>query len=205
MKRSKILITFIITATCFLSVQTTKTFILPKIKVSLDKRTLHRSKGDPSYPLWVVEYLDFQCGSCRFASQKIKEYLVQHPSKVFLQVRFFPIEGHPHGVRSAVYGECAAEQNRFWDFYDIVFEKQPEWTQLKSIDTVFLGYTQVLRMDTKQLEACVDNPKTERTVTEEKQKAKSLGINVTPSFFIRGRLVTGIENALNELEKELKK
>ena len=205
MKKTKVIFTLVVAAACVLSVQVTKTFILPKIQVQLDKRTFHRSKGEPSYPVWVVEYFDFQCGSCRQASYEMKEYMSKHPGKIFLQVRFFPIQGHSHGLRSAIYGECAAEQNKFWDFYDLVFEKQPEWSALKDIEAIFHDYAKSARIDIKKLDVCVEDPKTEQAVAGEKQKAKDLGINTTPTFFIRGKMVTGIKNAIEELDKELKR
>lgn len=175
--------------------------VMPKAQVGLDERAIRRSKGSPKAPVWVVEYMDFQCPSCRYTAQPLKDYFAKYPSRIYLQVRFFPIQSHPHGLRSAVYAECAAEQGKFWDFYDWVLDKQPEWSPLKSIDGAFQGYAKSVGLNVSRFRTCADNPATLKKIEEEKEKAKALGVNLTPTFFVGGKMVSGVKPAMEAIEK----
>lgn len=157
----------------------------------ISRNNMERSKGHPKAPLWIVEYFDFQCPSCRNASEYLKNYITFHPDRVYLQVRFFPLDGHKHGWTTAVYGQCAYEQGRFWEAYDLLFEKQADWTNLENIDGVLQVFTKQIGLNEQAMQACRDNAATRQKVQTEKEEAKSLGVESTPSFFVNGKLIVG--------------
>jgi len=167
----------------------------------LDKRNEARVKGTPNAPLWIVEYSDFQCDNCRQAYFVMKEYLEKYPSQIFLQVRFYPItRQHLYALKAAIYAECAAGQKKFWEFHDILFEKQDEWAVSQDPDSLFLGYALKVGIDPKVLEACVNDPKIKGKVEEEKIAGRDIGVDATPTFFIGGKMITGAKALREELE-----
>ncbi len=164
-------------------------FFGPK-DIKSDKRIASRSMGKEGAPVWVVEYTDFQCGACKGVYGTVKDYLHKYGEKIFLQVRFFPISSHTHGVRSAVYAECAANQDKFWAFQDRLFEKQSEWSPLEKSEAEkqFAEFGRLAGLDLSRLKACVDDPETEKRILKEKQDAKALGVKSTPTFFVNGEI-----------------
>ena len=65
----------------------------------------------------------------------------------------------------------------------------------------FLTYAQSAGIDLPRWDACVKDPETEKFVTEEKKKGEALGVKITPSFFVNGKLVVGMNGLSDELKQ----
>ena len=83
--------------------------------------------GDPSAPLTIVEFSDFECSYCRRFHEKVMPKL-RHKYIATGLVRFvhkdLPLPFHPHALPAAAAARCAGEQNRYWETYDALFEQQ---------------------------------------------------------------------------------
>ncbi len=166
----------------------------------LDSRILNRSRGNPAAPIWAVEYMDYQCPSCRIAFKILDAYMKENPSKLYLQVRFHPLKQHPHGLETAIYAECATRQNKFWEFHRLLFENQSVWKDMNYATGVFHDYAHQAGMDLKKLDSCLTNPMTKEKVLEESAASKELGIDSTPTVFINGKMIVGHKPLLEELK-----
>jgi len=167
----------------------------------MDRRMSSRAKGDLSAPLWIVEYIDFQCVTCGLASEVVREYLEKYPSKIYLQIRFRPlILTHEFALKSAIYAECAASQGKFWPFYEILFKRQKDWVSSSSPDDLFHSYAKEIGVNVKKLDACLRDEAVKKRVIAEKDEAMDLGVKGTPTFFMNGKMVVGLEALKGELE-----
>ncbi len=153
-----------------------------------------RAKGNPTAPFWIIEYIDFQCASCGRASLLLHDTMEKYPEKIYLQVRFRPLPNHLHGLRSAVYAECASRQGKFWDFYEIIFGKQPDWVNLEEVEPLFRTYADLAGLDRKELDACLADPTVEKKVQAEGEEAERHGIKATPSIYVNGKLIVGYKD-----------
>jgi len=83
-------------------------------------------KGDPSAPITLVEFSDFQCPNCaRFAievSPQIEAAYVES-GMVSIAYKHFTIVG-PDSKPAAMASQCAKEQGMFWEYHDEVFDNQ---------------------------------------------------------------------------------
>ncbi len=170
----KILCAVLLVCGCSFFVWVGRTAVFPKASLTKDALDLVRSKGDPKSPVWIVEYMDYQCPSCQRAYFLMKDLLKENPDKIYIQARFFPLAMHPYGLKSALYATAAALQDRFWAFHDILFEKQAEWSKVpkEQIDALFESYARSAGLDAKKLVERVNDPATKEKVFEENQKAK---------------------------------
>lgn len=175
----------------------------PRLSFSEAQRASLRAKGEPSAPLWIVEYMDFGCPTCRDAADLLSRTLEAHPGKLYVQVRFHPFLNHRYALKSCIYAECAARQGRFWPFHDLLFEKQDEWgaVEKEAVDGLFSRYAESAGADAGRLARCVEDPETKRAVLEENDAANTLGVKVTPTFFVNGEIVAGLD-ALREKLRE---
>lgn len=155
------------------------------------KYNIDRSKGNSKADLWILEYFDFQCPSCRNASESLKTYIKLHPDRIYLQVRYFPLDGHPHGWAGAIWGECAWQQGKFWKFFDLLYERQEDWTSLTDVREKFEAYSKELKLNVDAMRACVEDPKTREKILKEKEEARTLGVQSTPTFFVNGTMLVG--------------
>lgn len=186
----KILSTFMVLALCYVSVGIGQHYKM-RPGSQLTRDTEARATGNPYSLIWLVEYVDYQCASCREATSFLKAYLKENPGAIYLQVRLFPLTGHPHGFRSAKYAECAAKQGRFLPFHELVFARQPEWSPLPDINAIFHQYAAEVGIDTAKLDICLEDPAVDTFINDEKAAAKKLGIDGTPTFFLNGKLLVG--------------
>lgn len=199
--RKKILITALIVILCYDSVWLGKK-LLPKFSpVKIDAKYENRSKGDLKGELWVIEYLDFQCKACRMAFGMMEESLRVRPKDIYLQVRHYPLtHSHRYALKSALYAECASRQGRFWEFSKALFAAQEEWSSSQDPDAVLERLAAPSGVELGLLKACVEDPAVKESILAEKEEGKSLGIKMTPTFFMNGKKVEGLDAAILEME-----
>ena len=104
-------------------------------------------------------------------------------------VRDFPLNSiHPSAQKAAEATECADEQDKFWEYHDLVFANQG------AIDVDSLkGYADQLGLDTATFNDCLDEGKQTAEVEKDSEDAQASGVSGTPAFFINGQLVSGAQ------------
>ena len=167
---------------------------------NLGFQTPARGKGSRAAKVQITEFIDFQCPACANGSKFLKEYLVKHPSDIYLEVKYFPLPSiHRHAQRSARYAECSAQQNKFWPMLDLLMEEQPRWAGLMNAEDTFKKMASVVQLDKGQLDACLRDQGTERIIIKEKELGQSMGVQSTPTYFINGKLFVGVKSLKDEL------
>lgn len=88
-------------------------------------------RGDKNAKVTIVEYSDFQCPFCQRAIPTMEQILNDYKGQVRLVYKHLPLPSiHPNAQITAEASECAGEQNKFWEFHDVLFNKQQEWSPL---------------------------------------------------------------------------
>lgn len=157
------------------------------IKVSLDDDPV---KGNANAPVTVVEFSDFQCPFCsKFYQQTypqlIKDYV--DTGKIKFVYRDMPLDNiHPNARPAHIAAECADENGKFWQYHDVLFEKQAEWQRLPAADlqTKLVQYATDLGLQSTSFEACMKLPQIAEEVNKDTQDAARYGATGTPTFFI---------------------
>lgn len=160
-----------------------------------------RVKGNPAADLKIVEYIDYQCAACRQATMILDDYQKKYPERFQIQVKFHPLSSHPHGLISAIYGECSSRQGRFWPFHEGLFAEQAGWSAEMNPVAIFRRIAAETGLDLKKLEACVDDPRTREAVLREKGEGAARGVQSTPTVYINGKMLVGTHALLEELGK----
>jgi protein-disulfide isomerase len=154
--------------------------------------------GNQDAPVTIVEFSDFQCPFCRSFYEDTyiqlkKDYI--DTGKVKISYRHLPLDFHPSAQITAEAAECANEQGKFWEFHDLVYEKQAEQ------GTGTIQYTKDdlktwvadLGVDTGAFSECVDSGKYTQAVKDDSSYAQSVGVSATPSFFVNGQKLEGAQ------------
>jgi protein-disulfide isomerase len=150
--------------------------------------------GPVDAPVKIVEYSDFGCTYCRqFALNQGKQLQQEYEKtgKVRFDSRSFIIEG-PSTRDAANAAYCAAEQGRFWDYADVLFNKsgtaQPEVVFAKA---ALKNYGAQLALDAAKFNACVDKGQYLPEVQSQNNEGIARGVKATPTFFINGKKMEG--------------
>lgn len=136
----------------------------------------------------LVEFLDFECESCRAAYPLVEDARTKYAGKVDFVVRYFPIPSHTNARNAAIAVEAAAGQGKFEDMYKRMYETQTSWgEQQDSKAAVFRGFAADLGLDLAAYDKAVADPATKDRVEADRKDGLALGVNGTPTFFLNGR------------------
>ena len=146
--------------------------------------------GNPSAPVTMIEFGDFQCPFCdRFAKDtepQINQTYIQ-TGKVNMFFLHFTIYG-PDSITAAMAAQCVNDQGKFWNLYDILYKNQGAvnsgWANK---DNLKKFASQILGLDTQRFNTCLDSKKYLSLVQNDLALAASLGLQVTPAFIIEKR------------------
>jgi protein-disulfide isomerase len=146
------------------------------------------ARGPAKAPIEVIEFSDFQCPFCMRAHPTIEQVLSTYGDRVRLVYRHYPLPNHPNARPAAEASACAAEQGKFWPYYDRLFANQ---SRLQDVD--LKRHAADLGLDTGKFNACVDTHKFQALVNADVHAGEEAGVNGTPAFFINGRMLSGAQ------------
>ena len=160
--------------------------------------------GDPNAPVKIVEFSDFQCPACQYfhdttLPQLLEEYVAT--GLVYYEFRSFPIIDSRSTTKesqaAALASYCAAEQDLFWEYHDVLFANQiGENAGSFSIQRLE-GFADQMGLDTDAFRSCLTDEVYRDRLAADIQAGIEAGVNSTPSFLINGELSRGalpIEN-----------
>jgi len=112
----------------------------------------------------------------------------------------------PESVWAAQAAECAADQDKFWAYHDLLFSRQAGENQGAFTKDKLLTMAEELKLDMKRFEPCLRTDQTLARVNSDAQEARKLGVRGTPTFVINGRMVVGalpLQEFRNIIERAL--
>lgn len=139
----------------------------------------------------LEEFGDFQCSHCmQFALGMGKQLKLDfvNTGQIRFVFRHFPFIGE-ESFRAAEATECAADQNKFWEFHDTVFENWQGVNEGHFSDHNLKVFASGLQLDRAAFDSCLDDGKYRGKVESDLRLGERLGVNSTPSLFLNGRKV----------------
>ena len=130
-----------------------------------------------------------------------KEYIQDGTLRI--EWRDFPYRGQ-ESVDAAVAARAAQAQGGFWEYHDLLYDSQFSGYS----DENLVALARKAGLDTQQFERDYRSGRYERLVRADFQKGLDLGVNGTPTFFINGKMLVGLqpvgvfEDAIEEARRE---
>lgn len=150
--------------------------------------------GNSDAKVVMVAFEDFQCPYCkRFHDEtfnKIKKEYIDTGKVLFVHADLAFLG--PESVSASLAGACASEQGKFWEYRDVLYEKQvPDHNIGNFSDDKLKQIAKDLMLDTNSFNECYDGKKYANEVSSAREFAESYGINSTPTFVINGQMIKG--------------
>lgn len=169
--------------------------------------------GPADAKVTVVEFYDPECEACASFHPSLKKVMKDYDGKVRMVARFMPL--HPNSLTAASFIEAAAEQGKYWQAQELLFQKQSEWGQkhgvpssdpMPSINVLFDKYAMELGLDLNKASQSIKENKFAEKIARDKKDGQSLGVRQTPTIFVNGRIAPPMdEQALRRMvDSELK-
>ncbi len=168
----------------------------PPQQVNIDVPAGATVLGDNNAKVTIIEFADFQCPFCGEWQKTVfpnlkKNYIDNGKARfVFMDYAFLGDES----IRAAEAARCANEQNKFWEYHDTLYESQKGENEGAFADINLKQFAKDLKLDPAKFNECFDSKKYQPDLTEDLNKASSLGVQSTPTVFINGFKYEGLQS-----------
>ncbi len=161
------------------------------------------SLGPEDAPITIVEFSDYQCPFCyRWHVQVYDALLAAYPGQIRFVYRNFPLNFHQNAFASAEAALCAGDQDAYWQFHDLMFDKQAVLNDQAGTILDQPAYNQFaseLELDVTAFEECMTAHKYQQFILDDMSYASNLpydsngeaAVGGTPTFFVNGHRLGG--------------
>jgi len=144
--------------------------------------------GSDSAKVVITEYGDFGCTSCRawHNAGVLEQILATYGDQVQFVWKDFPVIT-AQSPKAAEAGQCALDQDKFWEYHDLLFAKAPALSvsDLKE-------YAAQVGLDTTKFNQCLDSGQNRAKVEQSLNEAqRQYAFPGTPSFLVNGKKLVG--------------
>jgi protein-disulfide isomerase len=143
--------------------------------------------GNPRAPVRMVEFADLQCPYCdEFATQALPQLITNYvrSGKVSVEFRNLSFIG-PDSVRAARVAAGAAQQDKLWNFVDLMYLNQGTENSGYVTDTYLQRLLAAIPgLDVARAERARQSPQARAALDSANQAAAASGVDATPSFLI---------------------
>ena len=154
--------------------------------------------GSADAPVVIELYSDFQCPACRLFvtgrfSRLVSEFVV--PGTVRIEAKDIDILGRgspSESLELAAGARCAAEQDRYWQFHDLVFWNQGRENR-GDHDAAFIArVADAAGLDRATFDSCFGRDDVRAPIRAQTAAATTAGISSTPTLLVNGQPVVGV-------------
>jgi len=150
--------------------------------------TTDHIRGSSIAPVTLVEYGDFQCPACKTYHPIVEQVLkAKGPDAVRFVFRHYPLPQHGNAMPAAKAAEAAGVQGKFWEMYNMLYEKQSEWSGSSDAKSIFVGYAKEMGLDESKFLADYDSKELKEKITNQSKGGAKAGVNSTPTFLVNGK------------------
>jgi protein-disulfide isomerase len=151
--------------------------------------------GDPNAKVKIQVFEDFQCSACKAYTRDVEPDVISKIVETgmayyeFYQYPFLDQGTYQDSHRAALAAECAAAQNRFWDYKRILFANSTEVAG-EFPDARLTAFAQSLKLNMSDFETCLNTAKFQSKVDADIKLGNDMGVTGTPSLFVDGKEVS---------------
>lgn len=155
-----------------------------------------KAMGPKDSKVVVTEFADFQCPYCKRFQDTIKPQIIDtyvRTGKIRFEFHHFIVidanVGGNESRRAAEASDCANDQGKFWDYFNILFANQGSEASGAYSDARLKAFAGSLGLDTAKFNTCLDTNQFAQQVKLDEGLAISNGLNSTPSLLVNKTLV----------------
>ncbi len=178
---------------------------LAKEKSELFVRDHSPRFGSEKARVYLVEFLDPECESCRAFYPELKNLLEEFGDKVQLIIRYAPFHGNSKIAIRAI--EAARIQGKYWEALEILFYYQPHWgDHHHPRPELIFEYLSKIGLDMEKLRADMSLDKITKIIEQDSKDLEALNVRRTPTFFANGKRLEnfGIQYLRDLLNEQVK-
>jgi len=146
------------------------------------------SRGPDDAKVTLVMITDFQCPFCKRVQPTLKALERKYGGDLRIVVKHNPLPMHARARAAALAAEAAAEQDKFWELHDLLYENSRALS-----DAEIRKWAKKAGCETGRFKTDLSASATRRRVDADIELARKVGARGTPAFFINGRYLAGAQ------------
>ncbi len=117
---------------------------------------------------------------------EIQKQLIDTGKVKFVYNHYVVVGNAPSGesFRAAEAAECAGDQNKFWEYHDLLFKNQGGENVGTFADPKLVAFAQQLGLDMTKFNACFNSGEKQSIVEASDNLGKEWGVRGTPTVFV---------------------
>jgi protein-disulfide isomerase len=144
-------------------------------------------RGSETAEVLLFEFVNFGSADNRKIALEIwpeleKKYV--DSGQVRFLIKHLPAADQPATVQAAEAAECAGQQQAFWEMFDLLFQRQDEWTKAADVAATLKGYAAQLKIDLPAFATCLDQGETKDKVQGDMDIGLQNQFPPAPVFFV---------------------
>ncbi len=154
------------------------------------------SMGNPNATVKVDAYEDFRCSACLSYTESIEPQIIKNyvdTNKIYYTYHFFIVidsnDGTNASHQAANASLCAAAQNKFWDYHNILYTNQTSEDASLYTDARLTAMAKTIGLDMNSFNQCFKQNQFSSQITQDIAQGQSLNVSGTPSIFVNGTFV----------------
>ena len=162
--------------------------LLPSMAADVDN-IQGNATGDPSAPIRMEVFSDFQCPSCKWLHDEelpmiVKDFVIT--GKVYAIFRYFPLAGHLYGRSSAEFVCAAAQIGKYQQAADVLFAKQSIWSADGKVEEAVASVLTPPEM--QKVKTLVKDTTVQSQINRDVNEGLAVPVRGTPTLLITCRL-----------------
>jgi protein-disulfide isomerase len=151
--------------------------------------------GPSDAAVTAVVFSDYQCPYCKELNQRLNAYQAKHRDELAVVWRHTPLGTHSHAEPAAKAAICGAEQGRFAQIHDSLFQSTEyvlaeRWVELAM--NAGVG-------DTVAFKECLEGPVAGDVIDRDRRAAGELGASGTPLILVNSSEFRGMPRDLERV------
>ncbi|MBP6881240.1 MAG: DsbA family protein [Candidatus Pacebacteria bacterium] len=145
--------------------------------------------GNQDATVTLVEYSDLQCPACAAFEPVLQGMLEQYGDKLRFEYKHFPLPQriHPFAFQASMAAEAAGQQDKFFEYHDLLYSNQKTWSSAAVPTSFFIQYASDLGLDLDLFKSHLKSSKLREKIEAEFAEGEALGVTGTPTFFLNGQ------------------
>ena len=149
------------------------------------------AKGAPADEalVTIVEFSDFECPFCASANAVLDATMQKYGTEIRLVFRHFPLPNHEHAASAAVASMAAHDVGKFWEYHDRLFQSREDLSE-----EALQGLAKEVGVDPGGVRKKLEDEASGARIASDQKLAVDLGVQGTPTFFVNGVMMMGIQS-----------
>ncbi len=161
-------------------------------------------EGQGKSGVTLVEYGDYQCPYCGQYYPIVKQVQKEFNDQIYFQFRNFPLTNvHQNAFAGARAAEAAAEQGKFWEMHDLLYDNQAQWSESGDPVPFFKQYAKQLGLNADKFNKDYASSKVNDAINADMAAGNKLKVKGTPAFFLDGKEIQ-VTASPASFEKQIK-